>query len=362
MNLDSLIVDLYDDPRGEVLRRVCASPSDLPDFVKEASYAPEALEGLPDEAFAVVVLRDTEKLRKLAMHDPGNTALSALYLIEQAKYLPENFVKTAAENLCNACDAYGIAKPAQLEALRGGHEKTAEEAAPTSAVGRYVEDEPVKPEVKRTPLTHTLLGDKYPVETPEQVKLATTYFENYRDEMDPFFRQAYCTKLAQRMTELEMPIPESIEPYQYETRSYLAGSNIEGRKTLLSEDLHPVVDMLLEKSASIPDEALARGLEELDRATGIDRLWGKHLPDPVLSVYGPSWEKLASDGWSWSGNGYLIREEHLRELALNHSKAVKRQLGEEFQEKFLEDPKSAFESLPVTTKELVARMALENYT
>ncbi len=111
-----LVLDVYDDPKGEVLRGIFPTADDLPDLIKEASHiTPELYAHLPDDAFALVLQNNGETtLRKYACVDEGNTALNVEYFIKTAHKLPAEAQKVAAQNLITACGWYGIEPPQEL--------------------------------------------------------------------------------------------------------------------------------------------------------------------------------------------------------------------------------------------------------
>jgi hypothetical protein len=119
--LSGLVLDIYDDPDGEVLREVFPSHEDIPDLIKEArQITPEEREQLPDDVFSLVLIDEEASLRKYACVDPGNTALSVEYFLKTAHRLPAEAQKTAAQNLMVACGWYGIEPPAELEKVAIG--------------------------------------------------------------------------------------------------------------------------------------------------------------------------------------------------------------------------------------------------
>ena len=120
MRLSDIVIDQYDDRRGELLREMCPNLDQVPALIKEAEFLePPELETRPDEDFAVIALDGEARLRKYAMHDPGNVALSTTYLLHQARYLPSDFVKVAAGNLAGAHEDFGMSVPEELSKLAG---------------------------------------------------------------------------------------------------------------------------------------------------------------------------------------------------------------------------------------------------
>jgi len=114
--LSGLILDVYDDHDGSVLRSIFPEPAMLPGLVKQAErLTPELADQVPDDLFALVLHDGDVTLRKFACIDAGNTALSVEYFVKTAHRLPENARQVAAGNLVTACGWYGIDPPAALE-------------------------------------------------------------------------------------------------------------------------------------------------------------------------------------------------------------------------------------------------------
>lgn len=119
--LSGLVLDVYDDAEGGVLRSLFSSQEEVPDLIKEARYInPEEHRELPDDVFALVLHNDGACLRKYACTDGGNTALSVEYFLKTAHKLPAEAQKVAAENLVRACGWYGIEPPEQLHKVALG--------------------------------------------------------------------------------------------------------------------------------------------------------------------------------------------------------------------------------------------------
>ncbi len=114
--LSGLVLDVYDDPEGEILRGVFPTYREVPDLIKEAHPLSSAeRDQLPDELFALVLLDGGTVLRKLACVDSGNTALAVEYFVKTAHKLPLEAQKVAAQNLIKACGWYGLEPPEVLK-------------------------------------------------------------------------------------------------------------------------------------------------------------------------------------------------------------------------------------------------------
>ena len=114
--LSGLVLDVYDDGEGEVLKSIFPTQESIPDLVKEAHYLqPEERDELSNDVFALELVDGDVTLRKFACVDAGNTALSVEYFLRTRHKLPEEAQKTAAANLITACGWYGIEPPEVLE-------------------------------------------------------------------------------------------------------------------------------------------------------------------------------------------------------------------------------------------------------
>lgn len=119
--LSGLILDVYDDFKGDVLRSIFPTNDAVPAIIKEAQYLPpEQMLAQPDDLFALILRDGDVVLRKYACVDAGNTALSVEYFMQNGHKLPAEAQKTAAENLVTACGWYSLEPPEELKKVAFG--------------------------------------------------------------------------------------------------------------------------------------------------------------------------------------------------------------------------------------------------
>lgn len=429
--LAGLVVDQYDDVDGRVMRSLHPDINDVPDFVKEAKRLDtEQITKLADDQFAVILVDSGRKLKKFAMVDRGNTALSVAYLLKQAHLIPQEAVKVAASNLLVACARYGLGTPDELiKAANSGvspvsgqsqkpylsgdrlitlnfkgtekgnasvqrtqlgthdaavadvdtrtnltsiqgtnflqvpqisvKEKTKEASSRyVDATGwdpaTYLQEDKIAPSM-------TLLDGRYPVDGMDQVKTAAQYFAENWKQFHHADRRDYCVKLASRMSELGMGVPEQVERYSSSGYAADVDSHVGSRRMLASEEFHPALDVLLEKRAQVSPFTFVEALEEFDKIASISWLWDTQVSDPHYSVFGPSLEKLAEGDWTFDEQGTRTDEGQLTELALNGRSRVKKQFGEKFADEFAKSPKVFFNALPKPNKLVLARMSAAEF-
>ncbi len=458
-----LIIDPYDDVDGTLIRSMLGE-KDIPEFVKTAERVDaDQSARIPDDNYALVLLDHGSKMRKYATIDKGNTALSVLYLLKQAHYLPANAVKVAAQNLIEACERYGLDVPEQLKLaaqtgisgitgtsqhpyVHGAFKKQQQAPLPENKkesdsnpqLGKTGPDQDVRrrtnmegvmganfmelppfstkerfadtqgtsidstkmasanPELqwlfnnnaetkkrnfrvspyvdvaewepgaglieKTAAPKRTLLNGKYPVDSMEQVKLAQDYFGEYGFSFHPRERREYCVKLAARMDELGMTPNSEVQSYAAEGYGDAVGAHINFRKQYVGEDFHSALDTLMEKQAYVKPETFAEALATFDTVANIKHLWDSEIPNPWLSTYGTTLEKIAADEWSWDTNGVRVDEGDLENLAANGHHLVKKSFGEKFADEFSKSPKTFFEALPLPNKLVLGRLAMDRYS
>ena len=112
MRTAGIILDVYDDPQGLVLREKLAGAA-LPEKLASSHLLDAAdLARLPDRLFGLVGENNGTALRKYAMHDEAHLLTSIVYFMECGRrLLPEEASTKVAGNLTNACAWYGVDPP-----------------------------------------------------------------------------------------------------------------------------------------------------------------------------------------------------------------------------------------------------------
>jgi len=214
--------------------------------------------------------------------------------------------------------------------------------------------------------THYALGSRYPLDSYEQVKQASAYFEEYGERLEPGDRHEYCSNLVKRARDMRVMLPVNIMKYGSEKLASPSEfqAAIDMRRNVLDSDEKAV---LLQKVAGYYgkiDPELLRGLlGEFDKIAGIDHLYDEAVYDPFYSTYGQV--KTASDEDSVEefsdiiGNLYVTGKQ-LAAFAATEYKQVKGIFGGDMANEFIKDPIAIYKSLPVDQKKMIIRMATEN--
>lgn len=446
--LSGYVFDTYDDVDGQVLRSIVENPTHLPPFVKTAArLTPSQIENYPDDNFALILFDGTDKLKKYATVDRGNTTLSVIYLLKQAHLLPPEAVKTAAKNLIGACEMYGLSIPDELvKAAESGKSSVSAKSQTPYARGAKVvklqypeileepkeshenpqlgkaegawDDVKERVNVEGTPGTNFLetpifsQKEKYkianaqaakevvglfsnqmntreqtwrenpyfdisgwdpaaasadvrpqslPFESYSQVKEASFLFNEGYKQMQPRARHEYCVKLASRMGQLGIDVPEPVARYGATTYAADVESYVEARRGYIHEEANEVLDMLLEKRAHVSPHVFAEALAEFDYQNDLNWHWDGKIADPWYSTFGPSLEKLADANWRYDNQGTRCSEDDLENLARNGFPRLTKSFGHDFAKEFAKNPKAVFESLPAPNKLILARLASDRH-
>jgi hypothetical protein len=111
MRTAGVLLDIYDDPEGSVLRETLAGAA-LPAKIASSQLLEwEELNRLPDRLFALVASDGDDVIRKYAMHDAPHLITSLVYFMKQGAFLPDVVRAKVAANLVNACAWYEIDPP-----------------------------------------------------------------------------------------------------------------------------------------------------------------------------------------------------------------------------------------------------------
>lgn len=217
---------------------------------------------------------------------------------------------------------------------------------------------PKKLQVKKA--QHYAIGDRYPLDSYEQVKAASAYFDEFGKRMNPADRREYCTNLVKRASALGISISD--EARKYGSESFAPEEEIkvalDARRTLLDDKkLVTALDKLASVRGQMDPEFFCMTLSEFDKTAGLDFLYDRDVPDPFFSTYG--FEKEAT--FSEVIGNIRVTEADLEYLAMKRLPLVKGTFSEDLAEKFRKNPVSTFKALPLAQRRVLANMAREQH-
>lgn len=211
--------------------------------------------------------------------------------------------------------------------------------------------------------------ERYPIDTFEQVKQASVYFNEYHRMMEPEDRREYSANLLARASDLNVKMPDLI--HQYGSTKYASDHGVSMALESRLQYLEPEDQQILNKLASIrasmqPDE-FANALSDFDHYAGLQNVYGSHIPDAFMSTFGIL-KTAASDSdedhnWSEMVAGqFLVTSDALKSFALRHRKSLLKLFAEDMVDEFQKEPVAIFKSLPLEQKKIVAKMTAEDLT
>lgn len=345
-------LDLYDDPKGAILRKRFPDPSNLPGMFKEgALLSQEERDRLPDSLFALVVRTKEASLRKFPCTDKANTGMSIVYFLDHAQpLLPAEFQKTAARNLVTACHWYGIDPPQALAKLAGTDQ-------PADSIDPVVEMSMVKPVEEQSKQADYCLPEqqKYPLNSYRQVQEAVAYFEKNAHRFEPRTRRTYCKNLEKRASEIGLDLPEVVRHYASTTPAEPGDiyEQITRRmEKAASPKLSAAYSILYKRANAMTAPQFAGALEELDKTAGLDEQWDQGIEDPWKTTF--ALPKVAF--YSFSDTEGYITEVDLKNLG-GWKTLLKRSFEDDWVEAFAKDPVGTFSALPLDQKKIVIKFA-----
>jgi hypothetical protein len=203
--------------------------------------------------------------------------------------------------------------------------------------------------------TATLLGDRYPVQTIEQIEKAASYWKQNWREFTPVERKEYCEKLAARMEDFMIKVPADIQKYASNEYALDCELAVNARKSYVHDEFHPVVENLIEKIGQVSPHTYAKAVETFDKEMNLEGYYDAGLRDPYATTFG----KIADEGWRYNNKDVYLNEEQLNCLKTQYHK-LKHLIGEKA-EKMILNPVEEFKKLPEDQKYIVGRFAQQRW-
>ena len=255
--------------------------------------------------------------------------------------------------------------PPELETTRGAAGEQYDKApqAPLAALRPHVgvlNKEPPKL-LKEKEASRYAVGRVFPLDSYEQVKTASSYFDTNLNMMEPAMRREFAVNLVPRAAELGIPFSKLAAAYGSGTFAPEEHIQIgfDMRLPHLMEKQAAVLGALYSHRAELGPEMFCETLGEFDKLAEIDHLYDRAILDPYASTFGV--QKLAADeGETWvSGNDYVTSRQ-IANYSVTAGITLADDYGPDFKKEFMKDPWGIFMSLPLEQKRRMARAATDN--
>ena len=204
------------------------------------------------------------------------------------------------------------------------------------------------------------LRGRYPIDTPEQFKLATDYFVANKHDFSGQERVSYCRSVVAKALEFGLTVPDVMKKYASDisagperireaiaVRQALIGWNPEANKEL---------DSLYKRADTADISVVAEVLRAFDEHHGLNVDWEGKLTNPYEQIMAAEPEK---DEWHEWIEGIRIERKDLDDLVRNHMPTVRKWLADPITDALVADPVKAFENMTASMRRVVARLATD---
>jgi hypothetical protein len=268
------VIDQYRDPVFAVLIKAVEGRPKLAAAV-DIDVEPSEAEGLPDTAFA------WPEKRAYPIHSREHAMLSRIYREAAGGPLPV-YVDQAIKE---AFDVYGV-------------DETLFERQKVASAPRDDSNDFLLPEARRLRVTEV-----------EHVKTAEAKLINEGAKLTPGSRMLASARLVEKAAQLGVRVQDITRKMagMTVTSTDTLARWLEARATAAPLDHRDGYQKLANETKRMQPELrdrnvqmkLAMAIEELDEACGLDKHWGRRLPDPVSTVFNT--EKVAGPGVMLAG-------------------------------------------------------------
>lgn len=269
------VIDQFKDPVLAVLIKAVEGRPKLAAAIGDFDVEPSEAESLPDTAFA------WPEKRAYPIHSREHAILSRTYRETSGGPLPVHVDQALKE----ACEVYGVRDDLF-------------DRATTSKVAHDDSNDYLLPDAK-----------KLRVVEASQVKTAEAKLINEGKKLTPGSRMLASARLVEKAAMLGVTVKDITRKMagQTVTATGELADWLEARAEAASPTYKAGYQKLANEARRLPPELrhhdtqmkLAMALEELDEMSGLDRHWGRKLPDPMATVFNTS--KVAGPGVMLAG-------------------------------------------------------------
>jgi hypothetical protein len=255
--------------------------------------------------------------------------------------------------------------PPELETTRGAAGEQYEKApqAPLAALRPHIgvlNKEPPKL-IKEKAASRYAVGCVFPLDSYDQVKMASAYFDTHANQMESAMRREFAVNLVPRAAELGIEFSKTASAYASPTFASEEQLQIafDTRLPHLMEKQAAVLEALYAHREELGPDLFCETLGEFDKLAEIDHLYDRAVLDPYASTFGVE-KTAADDGDSWmSGNDYVTKRQ-IANYSVTAGITLADDYGPDFKREFMKDPWGIFMSLPLDQKRRMARAATDN--
>lgn len=271
-----MVIDQFHDPVLGTLAKIASERPQLASAMMSFDIDPSELDVLPDDAFA------WPEKRAYPVHSREHAALSRAYRDSVGGKVPAHVDAAIKE----ALDVYGIDEALFVRT------KVAVAAPPDDASNYLL------PDIKRLRVTEA-----------GHVKTAADRLIQQGDRLSPGHRVLAGARLVEKAAFFGVRVSDEVRKMAglVATSTPVLADWLDARSQATSVEFRDGYAKLASEVRRMPDELRDRGIqarlasaiEELDELSGLDRQWGRRIPDPHASVFNTT--KVAGPGVTLAG-------------------------------------------------------------
>ena len=382
------VIDHHDDLCESFLASV--DPNQVSEIMKISSWRESA--DLLDRDFALILVDEVGKEhRKFACFDSGNALMSEWYLLNADHGLDSDSVKTAAANIVDSLEHYGLTptpasvyladrtagadsrrvkvagapmsdSQSSIRAAKGGALGGAALGAISGAKGGGTPLQIAGRMLGRGTAAGTagalgVGGMDYTAKNASAFDYVADAAASW-DDLDPYNRHEVAVNLVKVASAGGATVPGHIYAYSGTSLNPNFKKIAEARRDFSSiQDVQDGYTRLSKMAAAMDPDDVVEAMYLLDEQAQVNHRYGSRIPDPVLSVYGTTKEAE----YSWTHGGDYVNETMLKRYAgSDSSQKMEDVFTEDLKDLFRRDPVSVFKRMPDEQKILLTRMASQS--
>jgi len=357
--LANQVLDFHDDQ--SVLRSLMGKNDAIPAAIRKGTITDhEKLASLGRSAYALCFETEKgEEHHRFPIVTATDAWLSQMALEKNAHKLPSTLRDHAQAMISQAFFTHGLSTGKTAGAKEVGQKVF--RLQEMGAIERQVKTaSAIEP---RTATQHFALKDKYPLDTPTQVKEAALYLDRWADQFPPIVRREYSVKLAARADELKVEL-DGKRWKKYASAGY--GTEV-ATQIKIRQHMIPETDAFLQGLQKVsaarhtmPAEDFAALLSKFDNLTGLENSYGRDgLEDPYAATFEEKAHRKVASGYRWEdeSTGLKMNEKDLEKVSSDKADKLKSYLGESVVKELKKHGSAIFDSLPTDYKIIIAKIS-----
>jgi len=201
------------------------------------------------------------------------------------------------------------------------------------------------------------LGERYPLDTEEQVKEAMAYFDEYGTSFHPADRREYCRNVLAQASAMDLDVTEKVAAYGGDQLNEAFVLHLNARASRVDERGGAILMKLAKIATAQGPDAFGKALTQFDEHYGLSQEWDRSLPDPYSAAFSKTAATTEDANYHWIKGIDKVTGADLLRLARQEIGQVHTAFGGDIAHAFQKSPVTIFKSLPYPQQVILARLA-----